>query len=223
VGSGTGALTQGILDEASPEAVVGVEPSDAFRRYAVDAVRDARVSFRAGDATALPVGDAEFDIAVAGLVLNFVPDRTAAMAEMCRATRPGGTLAAYVWDYSGGMQLIQRFWEVAAEQDPGAGRIDEAAQFDLCRPAPFRALFEDAGLADVVLEGIEIPTAFPDFDDYWTPFLGGQGPAPAYLAGRTDDDRTALREALRERLPTAADGSIHLTARAWAVRGTRPR
>jgi SAM-dependent methyltransferase len=223
VGSGTGALTRVILDQAAPEAVVGVEPSDGFRRYAVDAVRDDRASFRAGEATALPVGDAEFDVAVAGLVLNFVADPSTAMAELCRATRPGGTLAAYVWDYSGGMQLIHRFWEVAAEQDPAAGQIDEAARFDLCRPEPFRALFEDAGLVDVVLEGIEVPTVFTDFDDYWTPFLGGQGPAPTYLAQRTEEQRTAIREALRERLPTAADGSIPLTARAWAVRGTRPR
>jgi SAM-dependent methyltransferase len=223
VGSGTGALTRVILDEAAPAAVVGVEPSDAFRRYAAEHVQDEGAEFRAGDATALPVRDAEFDVAVAGLVLNFVPEPAAALAELCRATRPGGTLAAYVWDYSGGMQLIQRFWEVAAEQDPAAGQIDEAARFDLFRPEPFRALFTDAGVADAVLDGIEIPTVFADFDDYWTPFLAGQGPAPAYLADRTDDERAALREALHERLPTAADGSIALTARAWAVRGTRPR
>jgi SAM-dependent methyltransferase len=169
------------------------------------------------------VGDEEFDVAVAGLVLNFVPDSATAMAEMCRAVRPGGIVAAYVWDYGGGMQLIHRFWAAAVEQDPGARQFDEAARFDVCRPEPLRALVEDAGLADVVLDGIEIPTVFASFDDYWTPFLGGQGPAPAYLAERTDADRAALREDLRERLPTRPDGSIHLTARAWAVQGSRPR
>jgi SAM-dependent methyltransferase len=223
VGSGTGALTASILADAAPTAVVGVEPSEAFRRYAEAQVTDGRAEFRAGDATVLPVGDAEFDVAVAGLVLNFVGEPALAVAEMRRATRPGGTLAAYLWDYTGGMQLIHRFWEAAAELDPDAGQLDEAARFDLCRPEPLRALFEDAGLSGVVVEPLDIPTVFADFDDYWTPFLGGQGPAPAYLAERTDEQRTAVRERLRERLPTESDGSIALTARAWAVRGSRPR
>jgi SAM-dependent methyltransferase len=222
VGSGTGALAGTVLALAEPASVVGVEPSAGFREYAVAQVTDERAEFRAGEAAAIPAGDGEFDVTVSGLVLNFVPDPTAALAEMCRVTAPGGRIAIYLWDYGGGMQLIRRFWDVAGELDPAARRLDEALRFGLCRPGPMRALLEGAGLADVRVEGIEIPTVFTDFDDYWTPFLGGQGPAPAYLATLPDGARAAVAEALRERLPTGPDGSIALTARAWAARGTRP-
>jgi SAM-dependent methyltransferase len=223
VGSGTGALTATVLATADPMSVLGVEPSEAFRRYAEEHVSDRRAEFREGDATALPVDDEEFDVAVAGLVLNFVPRPEAALAEMRRATRHGGRVAAYVWDYTGGMELIHRFWDAAGELDPDARSLDEGTRFPLCAPEPLRALFEDAGLEDVHHEALDIPTVFADFDDYWTPFLGGQGPAPGYLAQRTPDQRKAVRESLRERLPSEPDGSIRLTARAWAVQGSRPR
>jgi ubiquinone/menaquinone biosynthesis C-methylase UbiE len=219
VGSGTGVLTETILVDHSAAEVVGVEPSDSFREYAAAQVPDPRVSFRPGNAQALPVHDDAFDAVVSGLVLNFVPDRPAALAEMRRAARPGGTVAAYVWDYPGEMQLMTHFWAAAVALDPDAVSLDEAARFDFCRPDPLRALFTDAGLTDVDVEGIVVPTDFDDFDAYWTPFLGGTGTAPAYAASLREDARTALRDAVRARLPVRDDGSIHLTARAWAVRG----
>ena len=220
VGSGTGALTEAVLGCCAPEHVVGVEPSAAFREYAEAHVPDPRASFRPGDAQTLPVGDGDFDVVVSGLVLNFVPDRAAALAEMRRAVRPGGTIAAYVWDYPGAMQLMTHFWTAAVALDPAAQSLDEAARFDFCRPDPLRELFADAGLRDVDVEPIVVATDFRSFDDYWTPFLGGTGTAPAYVSSLSDDHRAALRGLLRARLPTADDGSIHLTARAWAVRGT---
>jgi SAM-dependent methyltransferase len=220
VGSGTGVLTEAVLVGRSPAEVVGVEPSDSFREYAATQVPDPRVSFRAGDAQHLPVDDDVFDVVVSGLVLNFVPDRPAALAEMRRTVRPGGTVAAYVWDYPGAMQLMAHFWAAAVALDPDALSLDEAARFDFCRPDPLRALFTGAGLEDVEVEPIVVPTDFGDFDAYWTPFLGGTGTAPAYAMSLGEDARTALRDAVRARLPVADDGSIHLTARAWAVRGT---
>ena len=220
VGSGTGVLTETVLVDRSPEEVVGVEPSDSFREYAVAQVPDPRVTFRAGNAQALPVDDDAFDVVVSGLVLNFVPDRPAALAEMRRAARPGGTVAAYVWDYPGEMQLMTHFWGAAVALDPDALSLDEAARFDFCRPDPLRALFTGAGLADVDVGEIVVPTDFGDFDAYWTPFLGGTGTAPAYAMSLSEDARAALREAVRARLPVRDDGSIHLTARAWAIRGT---
>jgi SAM-dependent methyltransferase len=220
VGSGTGALSESILVHCAPEHVVGVEPSTQFREYAETRVPDRRASFRAGDAQSLPVDDATVDVVASGLVLNFVPDRPAALAEMCRAVRPGGTVAAYVWDYPGEMQLMTHFWHASVALDADAASLDEAARFDFCRPDPLRALFTDAGLHDVDVHGIVVPTDFAGFDDYWTPFLGGTGTGPVYAMSLSADDRDALRESLRTRLPTGEDGSIHLTARAWAVRGT---
>ncbi len=129
-------------------------------------------------------------------------------------------MAAYVWDYAGEMQLIRTFWDAAVELDPAAAALDEGRRFPLCRPEPLRELFESAGLRDVQVRPIDVPTRFADFDDYWQPFLGGQGPAPGYAASLDEAHRGALRELIRTRLPFAPDGSIPLTARAWAVQGT---
>jgi SAM-dependent methyltransferase len=222
VGCGTGALTGTVLDRCSPSAAVGVDPSMGFLTYAAQQVSDPRSAFVAGTASALPISSDAFDAVVSGLVLNFVPDRGAAIGELRRAARPGAVVAAYVWDYAGGMQLMSCFWDAAVDLDPAADALREGLRFDFCRPGSLRALFENGGLRDVVVEPIVVPTVFTDFDDYWSPFLRGQGPAPSYAVSLKPDDSSALREALRERLPTRGDGSIHLTARAWAVRGTNP-
>jgi SAM-dependent methyltransferase len=221
IGCGTGALAGTILERCAPASVLGVDPSDGFLAYARRRVTDPRIEFRQGDAQALPLGDAAFDVVVSGLVLNFVPDQPKAAAEMRRAARPGGTVAAYVWDYAEGMQMMRRFWDAAAALDPeGAGKKDEALLFPLCRPEPLRRLFEEAGLQRVEVSAIEVPTLFRDFDDYWTPFLAGGAPAPAYCVALDEPRRAALRERLRAALPTAPDCTIALTARAWMVRGT---
>jgi len=220
VGSGTGALTEAVLACCAPEHVVGIEPSDAFRRFADEQVPDPRASFRAGDAMALPVDDGAFDAVAAGLVLNFVPDQPAALAEMCRATRPGGTVGVYVWDYDGGMPMLTTVWDAALALDPSVAALHEARRFIGNQPDPLRALFVGTRLRAVDVQGICVPVDFGSFDDYWSPFLAGTGPAPAYIATLTDAGRAALRDAVRARLPIAADGAIHLTARAWAVRGT---
>jgi trans-aconitate methyltransferase len=219
VGCGTGALTETIVGDAEPAEVVGIDPSPDFLAAAAPRVTDPRASFRQGSAQSLPLDDASAEVLVSGLVLNFVPDPPAAMAEMRRVAVPGGIVAAYVWDYAGGMQLMQRFWTAAGELDPAARSLDEGLRFSLCRPDALRQLFGDAGLTDVAVEGIVVPTVFADFDDYWSPFLGGTGPAPAYAVSLPEAERAALRETLRGRLPVESDGSIHLTARAWAVRG----
>ena len=155
---------------------------------------------------------------VSGLVLNFVPDQRAALAEMARVTGKGGTIAAYVWDYAGKMELMRFFWDAAVELDPGAAKMDEGIRFPLCRPEALEKLFAGAGLKGVEVTPIDIPTPFANFDDYWQPFLGGQGPAPAYAMSLDETARARLRDRIRERLPIQADGSISLTARAWAVR-----
>jgi SAM-dependent methyltransferase len=219
IGCGTGAVTSAILAHAAPATVLGVDPSEGFVGYVRDHVTDPRARFEVASATALPAGDAEFDAVVSGLVLNFVPSPVEAIAEMARVTRPGGTVAAYVWDYAGDMQLMRHFWDAAGELDPRASELDEGARFPICRPEPLRAKFGRAGLTDATVAPIDVPTVFRDFDDYWTPFLGGQAPAPAYAMSLSEADREALRERLRARLPVAPDGSIPLTARAWAVRG----
>lgn len=217
VGCGTGALCAAILDRCSPTSVAGVEPSEGFLKTAKDNLAG-RAQLHLGSATAIPLDDASVDVVVSGLVLNFVPDQPAAIREMARMTGPGGTIAAYVWDYAGKMELMRVFWDAAAALDPQAAKLDEGVRFPLCRPEALEALFAGAGLKGVEVKPLDIPTPFADFDDYWRPFLGGQGPAPAYAMSLDETARARLRERIRERLPTAADGSISLTARAWAAR-----
>lgn len=221
VGCGTGALTQSILSVAEPAAVTGVDRSEGFIAYARATIPDVRASFAVGDAQALPAESDAFDAAVSGLALNFVPDSARAAAEMARATRPGGMVAAYVWDYSGQMQFMRFFWDAAIAVDSKARDLDEGPRFPLCHPEALERLLSAANLHDVATHAIDIPTVFRDFDDYWSPFLGGQGSAPTYAMSLDEERRVAIRERLRATLPIAADGSISLVARAWAVRGSR--
>ena len=221
VGCGTGALSASILAQAAPREVVGIEPLAERVAYAREQVRDRRARFDVGDAQALPYESGSFDAAVSGLVLNFVPDPRRALAELARVTRAGGTVAAYVWDYAGEMQLMRHFWDAAVALDPNALELDEGRRFPLCRPGPLGELFHGAGLREVEARAIDVPTVFRNFDDYWTPFLGGQGPAPGYAVALDEERRATLRERVRARLPIQPDGSIQLIARAWAARGTR--
>jgi SAM-dependent methyltransferase len=219
VGCGTGALSETILAYAEPLSVRGLDRSEGFAGYARTRVRDGRATFTVGDAQALPFRDTCVDAAVSGLVLNFVPEPARMVAEMQRVTRPGGTVALYVWDYAEGMEMMRRFWDAAVALDPAAAELDEGTRFPICRPGPLEGLFREAGLGAVETRAIDVPTVFRDFDDYWSPFLGGQGPAPTYATGLAGERRAALREHIRARLTVGADGSIYLTAGAWAVRG----
>jgi len=219
IGCGTGALSQRILESAAPAKVIGVDSSEAFVSHVKAHVADKRAAFRIGDARALPVGDGEFDAAVSGLVLNFVPDQAKAVAEMRRATQPGGTVAVYVWDYAGEMQLIRRFWDAAIALNPAARDLDESVRFPLCQADLLRSLFASAGLRDAATQTIDVPTVFDNFEDYWSPFLDGQGPAPGYCMTLAEADRNSLRDHLRSSLPMEQDGKIRLMARAWAVQG----
>jgi len=162
-----------------------------------------------------------YDVAVSGLVLNFVPHPDRMVAEMARCVKSGGQIALYVWDYADKMELMRYFFDAAIELNPAAIDQDEGRRFPICQPGALAALFRDAGLQNFETRAIDVLTDFQDFDDYWSPFLGGQGVAPAYAMSLNEQDRTVLREHIRSKLPIAADGKIYLIARAWAVRGFR--
>jgi SAM-dependent methyltransferase len=220
VGCGTGGLVEGILGACDPASVLGIDRSEAYVAEARKNIGDPRVRFEVGDACALSWPPATCDVTVSGLVLNFVPDSAAMAREMVRVTRSGGRVAAYVWDYAGGMQMVRHFWDAAIELNRGDSKLDQAERFPLCQPGPLEELFRRAGLTSVSVRAIEIPTVFRDFEDYWSPFLGKQGSAPTYLASLSDEAQNRIREMLKARLVAAPDGSIALTARAWAVQGT---
>ncbi len=220
-GCGTGALAQAILENVNPSSVSGIDLSEEYVAFARSHVKDARAKFECGNVVSLPYPDATFDAVVSGLVLNFLPDPQKMIAEMKRVVKPAGTIAVYVWDYAGGMELIRYFWDAAVEVDPSAEQFDEGERFPVCKPEPLQKLFRSAGLKEVEVHDVDVPTDFKDFIDFWTPFLGGRGPAPGYTMSLSAEQREMLREKILESLPIEGDGSIHLMARAWAVRGTR--
>ena len=221
VGCGTGALSQTILDICYPEAIKGIDRSEGFVSYARAKVTDARATFEVGDAQSLPVDSEKYDAAVSGLVLNFVPQPEKMISEMARAVEEAGVVAVYVWDYADKMQMMRHFWNAALALDPAVADLDESPRFPICNPDALRELFQGLGLKQVETRAIDVETHFKDFDDYWNPFLGGQGPAPTYVMSLSEDKRIELRDRVRANLPFAEDGSIPLIARAWAARGIK--
>jgi len=221
VGCGTGALTETILASADPAALQGIDPSEAFVDHARRAISDPRASFGVGSAESLPFENGRFGGVASGLVLNFMPDHAAALGEMRRVSAQGGVVGAYVWDYAGKMEMMRYFWDAAAELDWLAESADEGARFALCRREALSEAFTAAGLQDVDVRAIDAASVFRNFDDFWSPFLSGQAPAPSYNMSLSEDKRGELRELIRSRLPIEKDGSIHLVARAWAARGRR--
>jgi SAM-dependent methyltransferase len=219
VGCGTGALSASIVEWYAPRTLVGVDPSADFVHAASERVRRPGVRFMVGSAGVLPVPDQSADVVVSGLALNFFADPADACREAGRVAYGGGVVAAYLWDYATGMGLLRAFWDSAVALDPTAAELDEAVRFPIAGPEPLTRLWAEAGLADVEVRPIDVPTVFRDFDDYWAPFLTGVGPAPGYATALDPERRERLRERLRTTLPVEPDGTIHLTARAWAVRG----
>ncbi|MGH9253915.1 MAG: class I SAM-dependent methyltransferase [Vicinamibacterales bacterium] len=224
IGSGTGALTFAIAEAVPSARLVGVDPAAAYVEYAQARVTSDRIRFVVGDAQQLRLADRSFDRVVSLLVMNFLPDPAKALREMIRVTRPGGVIAAAVWDYGEGMHMLRIFWDEAVARDPMIAARDER-HMPLCTPGELAALWRAQGLVQVEEHPLVVPTSFASFDDYWSPFLGGQGPAGAYVAGLPEAQRALLRARLRQRLlGNGDDRAISLQARAWAVRGVvRPR
>jgi SAM-dependent methyltransferase len=222
VGAGTGALTASVVAVAPSSRVVGVDQSEPYVAFARAHYRGERVRFEVADAQRLHFADACFDRTLSLLILNFVPDPDKALKEMIRVTRPGGTIAAAVWDYGDGMEMLRAFWDEAIALDPAVAEKDER-HMPLCSPGGLSALWRKHELLDVSAEALTIEARFSAFDDYWSPFLGRQGPAGAYVATLSASDCEQLRQKLRKRL--LGDGPDHpivFGARAWAVRGIVP-
>lgn len=216
IGCGSGALTQTILVNASPHSILATDASDDFVAHARAATTDDRANFQTANAQKLPFEDASFDIVTSALVLNFVPDKIAALTEMHRVLRSGGTLSFYVWDYpGGGIGFIDAFWKAAAAVDPKAADLNEGLRFPFCTGAGLTEICTQAGLSPT-LTPLEITTCFKDFEDFWMPFTLGAGPAPGYCMSLPDDHRDALKIKLMELI--GDNSPIDLTARAWAVK-----
>ncbi len=219
VGCGTGCLSEAVLARGAA-SVIGVDASPAYVAAAASRIGgNGNASFRVGDALALPFEEGRFRSVVSSLMLNHTPDPARVVREMRRVASGGGVVAGCVWDYAKGMEMLRSFWDAAIALDPKAAAFDEGPRFAVCRPQGLANAFREAGLSDVEASPVEIPMVFAGFDDYWRPFLGGQGPSSGYAMGLGEADREALRGLLESRLKPPSDGPIRLTGRAWAARG----
>ncbi|MFT4100550.1 MAG: methyltransferase domain-containing protein [Burkholderiaceae bacterium] len=222
VGTGTGSVASAVAAGMPASEIIGVDPSEGFVAYARKNARSARSRFEVGDAQALRFEDASFDRTLALLVMNFVPDPVKAVAEMRRVTRRHGTVSACVWDYGAGMEMLRFFWDEAVAFDPAIEPRDER-HMKLSREGQLAELWRNAGLIDVTDAALVIDQAFSSFDDYWTPFTDGAGPAGAYVVSLPDGRRRQLETRMRERLlGNRRDGPFTLKAKAWCVRGEVP-
>lgn len=222
VGAGTGSLALAVAAVTRARQIVGVDPARPYVEYVRGLSSDKRVHFEVGSAQALPFPSVSFDRCLACLVMNFVPDARKALAEMRRVTRPGGVVAACVWDYGDGMEMLRTFWDAAVALDPTAEPRHER-HMPYCRKGELGALWNAAGLEEVEETALTITFDFSSFDDFWQPFLTGQGPSGSYATSLPVDCQAELRQFLWDRLlGSRADGPITLKGRAWAVKGSVP-
>jgi len=218
VGCGTGALSATIEQYCNPNNLASVDPSESF----IEKLKH-RISitgeFRVGSVENLPFENENFEVIVSGLAINFFPNLERALSELKRVAKPNGVIAAYVWDYSGRMDILRYFWDAAYQIDPKSREFDEGLRFSICNSENLIKAFENANLLEIESAKLDIDTIFKNFDDYWNPFLGAQGPAPSYLASLNSQLQKDLKNNIKERLQFESDGSIKLLGRAIAIRG----
>jgi SAM-dependent methyltransferase len=221
VGCGTGSIAAAVA--STPAArIVGLDPAAAYVGFARSRHDHERTHFMVGDGQQLPFDNGAFDRTLSLLAINFVPDPQKTVTEMTRVTRRGGVVAAAVWDYDDGMEMLRLFWDAVVAQHPDDAQKDER-HMRLCRSGELAALWRSHGLRDVTETALTTTMAFASFDDYWNPFLEKQGPAGQYVAALPESDRETLRRALRRRLlDDRPDHPFTLSARAWAARGLVP-
>jgi SAM-dependent methyltransferase len=219
-GSGTGNLSFALARSLPACRVAGIDPSREYVEFAAarNPAKD-RVTFQVGDAQQLQFPGASFDACLSLLVFNFIPDAAKALREVIRVTKPAGLVCAAVWDYGDGMQMLRVFWQAAAAIDPQAVKTDES-HMRLCRAGELASLWKQSGLEHVVERPLDFAMHFASLDDFWQPFLLGQGPAGAYVRKLDGDRKRRLRDELKRRLsPNSEYAPFSLPARAWAVRG----
>lgn len=222
-GCGTGSLSRAMKKRWPDRAVSGVDIASSYVAFAREQ-SGAAIDYKVADLAALPHRNGTFAAVAAQLVLNFVPNPRHTLQELMRVTQPGGIVAASVWDFRGGLIFQRMFWDTAAGIDPGAGCArDRLFSGALALPDGLLKLFEQSGLKAVRRGSLTIRMDYTNFDDYWGPLLGGQGPVGTYVTGLEPDMRGRIERAVRAAfLSGAPDGPRSLTATAWAVRGRVP-
>ena len=224
VGCGTGHLSRAVVARSKPSEVRAIDLADAYIDHAKGRNDDPRIVFEVGDACAMTFGDRAFDRALSLLVLHFVPDGAKAISEMRRVVKPGGVVAAAVWDVRGGFVANRIFFDTAAVLDPRAAELRKRNYTrPMTGPGELARAWRDAGLHDVVETVLRTRMEFTSFDDYWAPYDGREGPAAEYVASLGKAERAKLVDAVRAAyLDGDPDGPRSYAALAWAVKGIAP-
>ncbi|MBB3656837.1 ubiquinone/menaquinone biosynthesis C-methylase UbiE [Rhizobium sp. BK650] len=224
VGCGTGSLTFTLAERPGLKSISAIDFSPVFVEAANRRNADPRITIQEADACALPFEDQSFDRALSLLVLHFVPDAGKAVAEMRRVVRPGGTVAAAVWDHYGGMSGMRMMWDTVAMIDANARAMRHRYCFQpMMRPGEMKASFAANGLVDVEETSLTIRMEYDSFDDYWAPIAAGEGPLGKYVAGLDAYTRTRVDTAVREAYEAGEpDGARSFASVAWACRGRVP-
>lgn len=221
IGCGTGSLTYSLAHSARLKSLTAIDFAETYIDSARAIPHAENIEFEQGDACALRFADASFDRCFSMLVLHFIPKPEVAIAEMRRVTRPGGIVAAAVWDAPGGMPGQRMFWDTAAMLEPSAmkARARALAKLVVAENGMAR-LWAEAGLLNITQTSLHIRMNYLKFSDYWTPLLGGEGGIGAYLETLSESRRAILRRHVRSAyLAGSRDGPRSFTATAWACRG----
>ncbi|MFI4986424.1 MAG: class I SAM-dependent methyltransferase [Alphaproteobacteria bacterium] len=224
LGCGTGSLALALAARAEPTQIVGLDISKPYVAQARAQARDPRLSFRVGDAATLDFPNGSFERCYSLLALNFMAQPSRVVREMRRVTRPGGTIAAAVWDFAGGLTYQRLFWDTAAARDPAAATA-RARHYaaGLTWPGELEAAFASAGVRDIVATSLTMRMVYADFADYWAPIASAQGPVGDYVKRLDPASLAALADAVESAyLAGRPDGPRSMTATAWAVRGVVP-
>lgn len=224
VACGTGALTSEVLASCDPARIDGSDRDETRIAYARATIVDARANFVVGDGMRVAGADDRYDVVINGLGFPPIRDTVGALVEFRRVTKPGGTVAGYVWDFDGEMQLLRYFWNAAAELDTGiedAAKTDYDDPYAICTSGGLSAAWTAAGFSEVCVRAIDARARFASFDDFWMPFQHGDSPAQRHVRSLDDGRRAELRAKLHDALPIANDGSISLVTRAWAAKGVK--
>ena len=224
VGCGTGSLASTLAGNPDIHRIHGIDFSEAYITHAKREITGSKVQFQVGDACALPFADGQFDHSLSMLVLQFIPQAEKAVSEMCRVTRPGGTVAAATWDSRGGFVWWRMFWDTAAMLDPAASqRRARMCARPMARPGDLERAWRAAGLMDVVQDMVTIRMDFSSFQDYWAPFEGKDGPMAEYVQTLAPDAKAILTDKVRlAYVDGEPDGPRSYAATAWVVRGKVP-